>query len=228
MAPLYGRHVIGSSPRVRGTVSVEKSVSQPRRFIPARAGNGKWPRSTGDMSSVHPRACGERFGWTTGKKSPFGSSPRVRGTDGGACVPGLPVRFIPARAGNGRCWRGRRSGRSVHPRACGERKCRVMQQLSHGGSSPRVRGTVDRSSSSLLDSRFIPARAGNGYPLCNRCAVSKVHPRACGERTLNRTPAFCHCGSSPRVRGTDRHASRGACVERFIPARAGNGLYLQQ
>ena len=68
--------------------------------------------------------------------------------------------------------------------------------------------------------RFIPARAGN---VKNAPASSSVHPRACGERGRPCRPEPVHpraCGErlpqSPRV--------RGIAHERFIPARAGNGL----
>ena len=110
----------GSSPRVRGTAPCLC------RFIPARAGNGPTilrdtVRACGERhrpaSSVHPRACGERYGSLPYMSTPVGSSPRVRGTV--EIRPGSRARprFIPARAGNGR----RRITRTVHPRACGER-----------------------------------------------------------------------------------------------------------
>ena len=99
--------------------------------------------------------------------------------------------------------------------------------------------------------RFIPARAGNGSSgLFRNRAAGSVHPRACGERSrreitfdrLNRPvhPRACGerqvpdaifatqgTGSSPRVRGTGcaaRAVVRVVRGNRFIPARAGNGL----
>ena len=93
-------------------------------------------------------------------------------------------RFIPARAGNGvpqapPMFRG-----SVHPRACGERKCSRMSLATAIGSSPRVRGTVERFGHRLVLRRFIPARAGNGCALAFSPRRCSVHPRACGERSL--------------------------------------------
>ena len=49
---------IGSSPRVRGTECGKQYVFLPRRFIPARAGNGRPPDMPLRRSTVHPRACG--------------------------------------------------------------------------------------------------------------------------------------------------------------------------
>ena len=152
-----------------------------------------------------------------------GSSPRVRGTDSRRWGWSLDTRFIPARAGNGRCSLvGPESG-PVHPRACGERETQDDDEPEAYGSSPRVRGTVEQvSSTSYLErfiprvrgtgpdgsqfrvlSRFIPARAGNGragrWPL----RVCPVHPRACGERCGLTARVGIPVGSSPRVRGTD-------------------------
>ncbi len=50
---------------------------------------------------------------------------------------------------------------AVHPRACGEQiKC-SDNPSPMGGSSPRMRGTVQRDPLLICMSRFIPAHAGN-------------------------------------------------------------------
>ena len=51
----------------------------------------------------------------------IGSSPRVRGTEDAIPQGGREIRFIPARAGNGKTHYARNVLRPVHPRACGER-----------------------------------------------------------------------------------------------------------
>ena len=72
-------------------------------------------------------------------------------------------------------------------------------------------------------SRFIPARAGNGGngsgPPCPRA----VHPRARGERVPIDAAAGSRAGSSPRARGTGQFILSWHWCSRFIPARAGNG-----
>ena len=112
----------GSSPRVRGTGDKAAGLNLWDRFIPARAGNGSGSAAPCNLSTVHPRACGERAMPRQVSSFAAGSSPRVRGT-GRVERPPLDVRrFIPARAGNGAASELISLGRSVHP--------------------PRVRGTA--------------------------------------------------------------------------------------
>ena len=90
----------GSSPRVRGTPNARPEVSVHLRIIPACAGNTypfnhKWRHG-----QDHPRVCGEHCVWLFVALAPQGSSPRVRGTliAWNCCI--LPLRIIPACAGN--------------------------------------------------------------------------------------------------------------------------------
>ena len=95
------RLAAGSSPRVRGTVIRCPGRFDVGRFIPARAGNGARRSSQPTSTSVHPRACGERFNFACYTVASNGSSPRVRGTEEHCPKSSQPARFIPARAGNG-------------------------------------------------------------------------------------------------------------------------------
>ena len=70
--------------------------------------------------------------------------------------------------------------------------------------------------------RFIPAPAGNILQAVRVCERVAVHPRACGEHFHGAAPKPPESGSSPRLRGTFRYASRIALLPRFIPAPAGN------
>ena len=157
------------------------------------------------MVAVHPRACGERWPAVT-------------------LVPNH-VRFIPARAGNGRYATASFPLTTVHPRACGERFARGVAYLSGIGSSPRVRGTAAQAASLAAISRFIPARAGNGQFNPPGIESTTVHPRACGERATPKHRRSQGTGSSPRVRGTGEESRWPRARHRFIPARAGNGLH---
>ena len=192
----------GSSPRVRGTLDAVVGTILQRRFIPARAGNTNQEQQDHQQRAVHPRACGEHqrtFGRST-KAS--GSSPRVRGTLGMAALRMDQPRFIPARAGNTHVSRLGRRRRTVHPRACGEHTYDPYTNKAQCGSSPRVRGTPGALQWAVAGVRFIPARAGNTFPCGPIRARCAVHPRACGEHSIER---HCHRrldGSSPRVRGT--------------------------
>ncbi len=50
---------------------------------------------------------------------------------------------------------------AVHPRACGEHTMIRISAKRDGGSSPRMRGTLDEVEDVIVDPRFIPAHAGN-------------------------------------------------------------------
>ncbi len=212
----------GSSPRVRGTLRRLDGVVVAHRFIPARAGNARLRARAAAMISVHPRACGERSPSSTPASDRLGSSPRVRGTLGGARSADRDMRFIPARAGNAPSDSTRPRRPAVHPRACGERSVRTGGCHLQPGSSPRVRGTQAPAVIPNPAKRFIPARAGNAPHTTPRPSPAPVHPRACGERFCSRQAWSISFGSSPRVRGTQVLACDRPIRPRFIPARAGN------
>ncbi len=192
----------GSSPRVRGTLCRAGRGNFSRRFIPACAGNAGRNADAGRPKPVHPRVCGERP--ICGAASLFlpGSSPRVRGTRGGASTGIEMARFIPACAGNACLRRSANARRAVHPRVCGERVVPATAVVPAGGSSPRVRGTRTLQSLPQATCRFIPACAGNACRCCHPRYAAAVHPRVCGERLFNELTNQVRAGSSPRVRGT--------------------------
>ncbi len=132
-------------------------------------------------------------------------------------------RFIPACAGNGRGAAGHVPPGPVHPRVCGERRPLSLGDLSHYGSSPRVRGTDPTSPQRQPPRRFIPACAGNGAVAVAFVGATSVHPRVCGERLPIAADTHSVTGSSPRVRGTAAAQPRRLEPLRFIPACAGNG-----
>ena len=151
--------------------------------------------------SAHPRACGENTAFSPSTKSQTGSSPRVRGK--------LPPRargwfrggLIPARAGKtGQADRDfLHSG--AHPRACGENSMLPGANCSYQGSSPRVRGKLNRLTDVQDTFRLIPARAGKTLPRWHRRRAGPAHPRACGENDRCVIHSTAQVGSSPRVRG---------------------------
>ena len=151
------------------------------RFIPAGAGNIPKSDKTGTPQTVHPRGCGEHHKNPKPGAAPRGSSPRVRGT----CPHDLRrrnlQRFIPAGAGNIFNRLSTKSMLPVHPRGCGEHVTYFAPLPADTGSSPRVRGTYRRGCGSLLQTRFIPAGAGNIFQTSHRRPKAPVHPRGCGE-----------------------------------------------
>ena len=172
----------GSSPRVRGTRGTYEITQETPRFIPAGAGNAPALATARTAVPVHPRGCGERPVSSPHVRQPLGSSPRVRGTRGRLRPQGADVRFIPAGAGNAAEIRPAVHHRAVHPRGCGERKQYLAWTARFSGSSPRVRGTLNRADHPLHERRFIPAGAGNAGTSAIPRRAAAVHPRGCGER----------------------------------------------
>jgi len=192
----------GSSPRVRGTAARTSAKEQPKRFIPACAGNRqiRWRRPA--ALPVHPRVCGEQIFRCRLRGRFVGSSPRVRGTALALDVAFLRGRFIPACAGNRPTTRGQLASRPVHPRVCGEQAMSGVVSVEAVGSSPRVRGTAPAPCLARSMRRFIPACAGNSGTVWGCPTRWPVHPRVCGEQPVRGRKRWSFCGSSPRVRGT--------------------------
>ncbi len=212
----------GSSPRVRGTLYFRIIVVAHERFIPACAGNTSAPRCSRCWTAVHPRVCGEHSVDAPNVDGIDGSSPRVRGTLQGKGGRLLPVRFIPACAGNTKQGGAQVLGKAVHPRVCGEHWTAATIAPPFSGSSPRVRGTPRRRRRSARRHRFIPACAGNTVARNQFCLPIMVHPRVCGEHVRSNPRCQKSSGSSPRVRGTRKNPRHADENGRFIPACAGN------
>ena len=132
----------------------------------------------------------------------LGSSPLARGTPLTGPHQRVPVRFIPARAGNTTQIHYRDRISPVHPRSRGEHVAELLGLAAVGGSSPLARGT---------------------QPACGRReAPAAVHPRSRGEHgTWGGRSDPIH-GSSPLARGTRSALPAGCTASVFIPARAGN------
>ena len=90
----------GSSPRMRGTGCTGSGFERFSRFIPAHAGNRSTAPHTPRRPPVHPRACGEQSNLAGSVSIPYGSSPRMRGTENWEHRAAEYRRFIPAHAGN--------------------------------------------------------------------------------------------------------------------------------
>ena len=100
--------------------------------------------------------------------------------------------------------------------------CDTEIQIIEFGSSPRVRGTRHIRIPATEILRFIPAGAGNTARESKIGRAELVHPRGCGEHTVQISLAGPSTGSSPRVRGTLPTGADPADPMRFIPAGAGN------
>ncbi len=195
----------GSSPPVRGSADINSQRSYLRRFIPARAGIGDAFNVLCKKLAVHPRPCGGRARITNETSRVPGSSPPVRGSDGGAKRHLVAQRFIPARAGIGAIMRTSTPIRTVHPRPCGDRLLTDETGRPMSGSSPPVRGSANSKKNKAISIRFIPARAGIGSSDRPSACQTPVHPRPCGDRVAACEMVVRYSGSSPPVRGSDGH-----------------------
>ncbi|VEA03953.1 Domain of uncharacterised function (DUF2825) [Salmonella enterica subsp. enterica serovar Sanjuan] len=195
-----------------------------RRFIPAGAGNTLCRQSMVPCGAVYPRWRGEHISIKIMWSRSCGLSPLARGTH---CRPeGYPVpfRFIPAGAGNTGIdsliinsspvyprWRGEHSPTRLKEwKASGLSRWRGEHTVKHAASiairglSPLARGTLMFASNFPVDSRFIPAGAGNtgskDFPDLN----AAVYPRWRGEHARNHNTGVVTIGLSPLARGTRR------------------------
>ena len=213
----------GSSPRVWGTQVLKPSMKCLARFIPACVGNSVPGQRCPTGHTVHPRVCGGELSTMSDTLSVgAGSSPRVWGTQCHAMRPQWRGRFIPACVGNSQGLRHRPTAGQVHPRVCGELVQRFSVLRNQIGSSPRVWGTRSECGRWTPDWRFIPACVGNSPKSITGYGAIPVHPRVCGELSLNSITYFVANGSSPRVWGTRMEVSFYVYQFRFIPACVGN------
>ena len=134
----------GSSPHMRGTQNPRAVIVNALGIIPAYAGN------TGSRSTMpptfwdHPRICGEHHPRASHAKSFVGSSPHMRGTRYPSRSCDCACGIIPAYAGNTQVHMAWRVPLRDHPRICGEHPPPLAVPKNAMGSSPHMRGTLDR------------------------------------------------------------------------------------
>ena len=150
----------------------------------------------------HPRVCGEHGMADIGDAFNSGSSPRMRGTHmfgiGGQGGKGI----IPAYAGNTLFYSTIVVSMGDHPRVCGEHICSGSYVITVPGSSPRMRGTLQRRPQCHFTAGIIPAYAGNTGGNVIPFTDVTDHPRVCGEHYPESAICGHNRGSSPRMRGT--------------------------
>ena len=151
-----------------------------------------------------------------------GSSPQARGTHVTVAYRLVPIRFIPAGAGNTQYRNRRPRSATVHPRRRGEHHSYLCLTERKHGSSPQARGTRQIRTAEVGAARFIPAGAGNTRVAFFLPFFLTVHPRRRGEHYRLAGDREHARGSSPQARGTRGHGLIASRITRFIPAGAGN------
>ncbi len=195
---------MGSSPRLRGTHTDWIPLRLGFGIIPALAGNTACCRSRRRRGRDHPRACGEHHFPPPVLEASWGSSPRLRGTPGGASWHPAERGIIPALAGNTVFDCAMVGPSRDHPRACGEHTGACRPDDRHPG--------------------IIPALAGNTGQLYEQFVAERDHPRACGEHSAALLARTVMVGSSPRLRGTPAPQRKTRPRTGIIPALAGNTI----
>ena len=120
----------------------------------------------------------------------------------------------------------------VYPRWRGEHGIPVATEHDRRGLSPLARGTLKTHVTDALSFRFIPAGAGNTLLRARECRLNPVYPRWRGEHKSSSPESPAALGLSPLARGTllehrqFTDAIRFIPVQRFIPAGAGNTLFV--
>ena len=134
----------------------------------------------------------------------------------------LPLRFIPADAGNTQPEQQGCALKTVYPRWRGEHAKYQVAPICRDGLSPLARGTRAAPLREDLRNRFIPAGAGNTSSAFAMSASISVYPRWRGEHIRSVKPSPFTFGLSPLARGTHSLIRPYDRLARFIPAGAGN------
>ena len=151
---------------------------------------------------VYPRWRGELDRTASVVSSGSGLSPLARGTPVFANLWTIAIRFIPAGAGNTKCWWALMPQTQVYPRWRGEHIYQNISFYSHGGLSPLARGTRIKHGLTRRAARFIPAGAGNTIKKLFCVSFRSVYPRWRGEHFYSVNNRSLIVGLSPLARGT--------------------------
>ena len=207
---------------MRGAHHQPGDVRQRPGIIPAYAGSTSPTRRRAAAARDHPRVCGEHHSRSADAARAMGSSPRMRGAPTATGLYGLQDGIIPAYAGSTPRPPSRSAWSGDHPRVCGEHFSESSAVTSRRGSSPRMRGALDRLCDGGSAVGIIPAYAGSTLSPASPSCRGRDHPRVCGEHQGLSWYPVASLGSSPRMRGA-RFRHEGLRLRPgIIPAYAGS------
>ena len=174
---------LGSSPRMRGSLSLPWALLMRLGIIPAHAGLTRGSAPARACAQDHPRACGAHGAASASRDASRGSSPRMRGSHQPFLISIDRFWIIPAHAGLTTRIVVSRNPHRDHPRACGAHVGNLAEYLDEAGSSPRMRGSQLYFLCRLDQLGIIPAHAGLTQDHQCSLPTSGDHPRACGAHT---------------------------------------------
>ena len=130
----------GSPPRMRGKETPSLVVVRGSRITPAYAGKSLPEELEQALPKDHPRVCGEKACMQCTLQGHGGSPPRMRGKGrrNGRAFPGNGI--TPAYAGKRSSLLRILHPMQDHPRVCGEKQFKSLNQNQQQGSPPRMRG----------------------------------------------------------------------------------------
>ena len=211
----------GLSPPVRGNPARLAHHGDVRGAIPACAGEPLVRLCGGYGAAVYPRLCGGTGCGSPALASSRGLSPPVRGNRRMMAQPRRWSRSIPACAGEPANKLIPLAKGAVYPRLCGGTPRTSSPGEIIGGLSPPVRGNPDHSRGGAVNTRSIPACAGEPQRRPRRARRPEVYPRLCGGTGTGEVVGYIIGGLSPPVRGNRLAGDGAGAVSRSIPACAG-------
>ena len=176
-------HRTGSSPHVRGARAGSRGHDEDGGIIPACAGSTNSPIHQQAFRRDHPRMCGEHSASISRPRRSMGSSPHVRGALSSSPFRAFITGIIPACAGSTCFPRLRPIPKRDHPRMCGEHIASNKLYNRPSGSSPHVRGALERVHGRCRLRGIIPACAGSTSSSPSMLTILGDHPRMCGEHS---------------------------------------------
>ena len=211
----------GPSPRGRGSPTPGREGCAAFGSIPAWAGEPSSCRLSGWCVRVHPRVGGGASTASVVSRPTWGPSPRGRGSLDPGPAGRLPVRSIPAWAGEPRCRSRSPASSRVHPRVGGGARSSSSAPRTPTGPSPRGRGSHLDFGAAGVGHGSIPAWAGEPWKVQGRRVDREVHPRVGGGAFSVAGSSGYGSGPSPRGRGSQLTRQPHLLNERSIPAWAG-------
>ena len=130
----------GSSPLTRGKLRTSTASTRWTGLIPAHAGKTMSSYPSRPCRWAHPRSRGENCLCLSVCATPRGSSPLTRGKPPRPPRPANPCGLIPAHAGKTKAFPQSRKSCWAHPRSRGENTGKLINGVTHRGSSPLTRG----------------------------------------------------------------------------------------
>ena len=209
-------------PRSRGEYRYAALGGFAERIIPALAGNTAIRQPGPGSSPDHPRSRGEYLLPHLRTRIDRGSSPLSRGIPAARDRREEASGIIPALAGNTLTSTTTSPVGRDHPRSRGEYARRRARNFHSCGSSPLSRGILCSRFQFLVQTRIIPALAGNTHGLNELLGASRDHPRSRGEYLSTLLAGAAMWGSSPLSRGIPVDPARRRGHVGIIPALAGN------